>query len=365
MAAAWPQPPISVRKVLITGGAGFIGSTLIEEIIRQFPHLEVVCLDALTYAGNRANLESFASCENFKFIQTDLRDAQGTFEALKEESPDWVFHLAAETHVDRSIQHPADAVSTNVVGTLNLLEACRAAWGSNSGERRFIHVSTDEVFGSIENGANSELSRYDPSSPYSASKAGSDHLVRAYVRTYGFPAMITWCTNNYGPRQFPEKLIPLMIFNALEGRKLPVYGDGLHSRDWLFAADHAEGLWRAAISGQIGEGYCFGGGEQLTNLQIVKEIVRLAAAHAHSSEAGMEGLIEFVADRPGHDRRYALDSSKARENLQWTPQTAFQEGFSKTFTWYLQNRSWLEAVKSPQYDQWIKVNYQNRGQVQA
>lgn len=362
MEARWPEPPSSAASILVTGGAGFIGSHLLEQIIGRFPGLRVTCLDALTYAGSRLNIEPFLNAENFRFIQADLRDRAQVDEAVREAQPDWVFHLAAETHVDRSIHQPSEAALTNVVGSLNLMDSCRSAWGSHAAEsKRFIQVSTDEVFGSLTEGKFSEASSYDPSSPYSASKAGADHFAFAFCRTFDFPAIVTWCTNNYGPRQHPEKLIPLMTLNALSGKPLPIYGDGLHARDWLFAADHTEGLWRAACLGRVGQGYCFGGSTELTNLQVVDAIIKNVATAAGRSEDEVRSQIVHVADRPGHDRRYALDWAKAQTELEWAPRTPFEKGFAATIRWYLDNPQWAAAVGGSRFEEWLNVNYGSRG----
>ena len=343
------------QTFLITGGAGFIGSCLVRQILAEEPTARVVTLDKLTYAGNLDSLQSVMSDSRHRFVQGDVADAALVRELLQAELPDAVIHLAAESHVDRSIDGPADFVQTNVVGTFTMLDAARDHWRSLAGSAkdsfRFLHVSTDEVFGSLgDEGAFTETTPYSPRSPYSASKAASDHLVRAYFHTYGLPTLITNCSNNYGPHQFPEKLIPLMILNALEGKPLPVYGDGLNVRDWLFVEDHCRALRLVAERGVPGETYNIGGNSERANLDVVKLICRLVDhLRPELPHFPCESLVSFVTDRPGHDRRYAIDASKIGRELGWTPQRSFEEGLAATVAWYLENSEWVERVSSGAY----------------
>lgn len=353
----WRPAPSHIKRILVTGGAGFIGSNFIDLVLAHEPKIEVVCLDSLTYAGNVVNLESAVQNPRFRLIQADIRDREKLAQELSHQSFDWVFHFAAETHVDRSIHEPHVTVDTNVIGTLNLLDFFKAAWQGKGGHHRFIHIGTDEVYGSIAHGSFSESSPYAPSSPYSASKAAADHLVRAYFHTFGFPGLVTQCTNNYGPRQHPEKLIPLMILHAQSGKNLPIYGDGAQRRDWLFVKDHCHGVWLAANCGEPGQVYCLSGGEELTNLQIVHQIIKEVSNLTEKPEAELETLMTHVEDRPGHDRRYALDSSRARAELGWTPNTSFAEGFKQTVAWYLQNSNWCVAAQGTEYESWLATHY--------
>ncbi|MEX1153056.1 dTDP-glucose 4,6-dehydratase [Parvibaculum sp.] len=341
-------------RIMVTGGAGFIGSAVIRMLIGETDH-EVLNLDCLTYAGNLDSLTSVSENSRYRFSRTDIRDLPALRRAVKDFGPDIVMHLAAETHVDRSIDGPAAFIETNIVGTANLLEVARAHWESLEGETkarfRFHHISTDEVFGSLgETGAFTEETPYAPNSPYSASKAGSDHLVRAWRETYGLPTVASNCSNNYGPYQFPEKLIPLVVLNALEGKPLPVYGTGLQVRDWLHVDDHARALITIATRGAVGEAYNVGGNAERTNIDVVRSICRLldelqpGAAHCPH-----EKLIAFVADRPGHDARYAIDASKIARELGWQPRENFDSGLRKTVEWYLDNRDWWERVRSGSY----------------
>ncbi len=348
------------KRVLVTGGAGFIGANFLNLMVPRFPGWQFVNLDNLTYAGNLASLEAVAGRPNYSFVRCDLADPEATRRVLADYAPDWVIHFAAESHVDRSILGPAAFVQTNVVGTFNLLEACRAVWTQPEGHL-FHHVSTDEVYGSLgSEGLFSEESRYDPSSPYSASKAASDHLVRAYHRTYGLPVKVTNCSNNYGPYQFPEKLIPLMILNCLERKPLPIYGDGRNVRDWLFVEDHCEAILTVAQRGRVGETYNIGGGEEHTNLDIVHRICLTVAAETNTHVQELTELITFVADRPGHDHRYAIDASKVRRELGWAPRESFTTGLRKTVRWYLDHPEWVAQVRSGEYRSWLERNYGER-----
>jgi dTDP-glucose 4,6-dehydratase len=341
-------------KFLITGGAGFIGSAVIRFIIEETDH-QVLNLDKLTYAGNLESLTAVSSSPRYQFVQGDVCDRALLSKLFSEFKPDVVMHLAAESHVDRSIDGPAEFIQTNIVGTSVMLECAREYWkGLPSGNNfRFHHISTDEVYGSLDDtGLFTEETAYDPSSPYSASKASSDHLVRAWHRTYGLPVLITNCSNNYGPYQFPEKLIPLMILNALEGKSLPVYGNGQQIRDWLHVEDHARALYRVVIQGEIGETYNIGGHNEKTNLEVVHTLCDLldeARPNRPNSIASYKDLITYVADRPGHDQRYAIDASKIQRDLGWVPAETFETGLRKTVQWYLDNVTWCQHVQDGSY----------------
>ncbi|HNQ73187.1 MAG TPA: dTDP-glucose 4,6-dehydratase [Verrucomicrobiota bacterium] len=332
-------------KLLITGGAGFIGSNLIQHIIDQ-PEIEkLVNLDCLTYAGHLENLERVARHPKYVFEKVDLRDRQAVVRVVQQHGITHVMHLAAESHVDRSITGPGDFITTNIVGTFNLLEACRQAWDGNFGRRRFHHVSTDEVYGSLgPTGHFTEATPYAPNSPYSASKASSDMLVRAYHHTYNLNTVITNCSNNYGPYQFPEKLIPVVVQNCLARRQIPVYGDGMNVRDWLYVRDHAQALWLVLNRGQSGETYNIGGHNEWANINIVKLICDLVDELAPQLGGHTRSLITFVKDRPGHDRRYAIDATKLHQELGWTPAYTFERGIRETVGWYLENQAWVSAV---------------------
>jgi dTDP-glucose 4,6-dehydratase len=344
----------AARRCLVTGGAGFIGSALVRHLIAATPH-EVTVLDKLTYAGNLDSLEPVAGDPRFSFIRGDVADRTLVGRVIRELRPDAIMHLAAESHVDRSIDAASDFIQTNVVGTFTLLDETLSYWrGLPQPERthfRFHHVSTDEVFGALgADGAFNEASPYRPTSPYAASKAASDHLVRAWYHTYGLPVVVTNCSNNYGPYQFPEKLIPLVILNCLEGHALPVYGQGANVRDWLFVEDHARALVSVLEDGRTGETYSIGGGCERTNIEVVRTICALLDVIAPDPRIGSrETLIEYVADRPGHDYRYALDTAKIGAELGWVPRESFDSGLARTVRWYLDNRSWWERVRSGVY----------------
>ena len=350
--------------ILVTGGAGFIGSNFVLDWLAAGGE-PVVNLDKLTYAGNAANLAGVAGDRSHVFVRGDICDRALLDRLFAEHKPRAVVHFAAESHVDRSIHGPAAFVQTNVIGTFELLEAARAWWGKladDAGAKfRFLHVSTDEVYGSLgeSDPAFTEETPYAPNSPYSASKAGSDHLVRAYHHTYGLPVVTTNCSNNYGPFQFPEKLIPLMIANALEGKPLPVYGDGRQVRDWLYVTDHCEAIRVALARGRPGETYNVGGDAQKRNIDVVNAICD-ELQQLRPREGGYRGLIASVADRPGHDRRYAIDASKIRRELGWSPRETFATGLAKTVRWYLDNPQWVAQVKSGEYREWLEVNYAAR-----
>ena len=342
------------RRILVTGGAGFIGSAVVREIIRSTPH-QVTVVDKLTYAGNLDNLEPVANDPRFSFVRADIVDQPKMRDLVRTFRPDVIMHLAAESHVDRSIDGPGQFIQTNVVGTFSLLQAALEHWRTLSGaardEFRFHHVSTDEVFGSLgPDGFFTETTPYRPNSPYSASKAASDHLVRAWHHTYGLPAVLSNCSNNYGPYHFPEKLIPLVILNALEGKPLPVYGQGENVRDWLYVDDHARALVLIAEKGRVGESYNVGGHNEKTNLEVVCTICALMDELAPDARIGpREKLITFVQDRPGHDLRYAIDAAKMRDELGWSPQETFESGLRKTVEWYLANRAWWTRIRSGLY----------------
>jgi dTDP-glucose 4,6-dehydratase len=350
--------------ILVTGGAGFIGSNFVLDWIATTGEV-VVNLDKLTYAGNAANLASLANDKRHVFVQGDIADRALVDGLLAKHRPRAIVHFAAESHVDRSIHGPAAFVQTNVVGTFELLDGARRHWlALAGGEReafRFVHISTDEVYGSLGPGdpAFSETTAYAPNSPYSASKAGSDHLVRAYHHTYGLPVVTTNCSNNYGPYQFPEKLIPLMISNALEGKPLPVYGDGLQVRDWLYVSDHCEAIRVALERGRTGETYNVGGNAERRNIDVVNAICD-ALQEARPRAGGYRPLITSVPDRPGHDRRYAIDARKIRAELGWAPRETFESGLAKTVRWYLEHGEWVAQVKSGEYRRWLEVNYASR-----
>ena len=342
------------NRFLITGGAGFIGSAVVRHLIRETAH-QVLVIDKLTYAGNLESLAPVANDPRYAFVRADIGDGKKVRKIFEQFQPDVVMHLAAESHVDRSIDGPAAFIETNIVGTYTLLEAALAYWRAlpdvERAEFRFHHVSTDEVFGSLgTDGRFTETTSYAPRSPYSASKAASDHLVRSWHHTYGLPVLITNCSNNYGPYHFPEKLIPLTIINGLEGIELPVYGNGGNVRDWLYVEDHARALVTVAMTGRVGETYCIGGQSERTNLDVVKAICALLDELVPSPEIGChETLITFVADRPGHDLRYAIDPTRISTELGWQPRETFETGLRKTVEWYLSNRSWWQRIRSGVY----------------
>lgn len=332
-------------NLLITGGAGFIGSNLIHHVIDDPRITKLVNLDCLTYAGHLANLEKISKHPKYVFEKVDLRDKAATLRVVESHAITHVMHLAAESHVDRSITGPGDFISTNISGTFNLLEACRGFWGANLRDKKFHHVSTDEVYGSLgPTGLFTETTPYAPNSPYSASKASSDMLVRAYHHTYGLPTVITNCSNNYGPYQFPEKLIPVIIQNVLARKAIPVYGDGMNVRDWLYVRDHAEALWTVLGQGKLGETYNIGGHNEWANLRIVELICDTIDEFMPQLGGGSRKLISFVKDRAGHDRRYAIDAMKIQRELGWTPAHKFEQGIRETIRWYLDNQMWIKTV---------------------
>jgi len=344
-------------KILVTGGAGFIGSATIRHIINETSD-SVINVDKLTYAGNLEALQDIASDSRYVFEKVDICDRNELGRIFSEYKPDAVMHLAAESHVDRSIDGPAAFIETNILGTYTLLEATRSYWNELDAEAkkvfRFHHISTDEVYGDLEDslGLFTEMTSYEPSSPYSASKASSDHLVRAWLRTYGLPTIVTNCSNNYGPYHFPEKLIPLMILNAMNGKAMPVYGDGMQIRDWLFVEDHARALYKVVTQGVVGETYNIGGHNEKANIDVVKAICSILEELVPNKPKGVaryHDLITYVADRPGHDVRYAIDASKIERELGWTPEETFESGLRKTVEWYLQNKTWWSRVLDGSY----------------
>lgn len=344
-------------KIIVTGGAGFIGSAVVRHIINHTQD-SVINVDKLTYAGNLQSLDLVSGSDRYYFEQVDICDKQALAQLFLQHQPDAVMHLAAESHVDRSIDGPAAFIETNIVGTYTLLEVARGYWNTLSKQRkeafRFHHISTDEVYGDLHGTDDlfTETTPYSPSSPYSASKASSDHLVRAWLRTYGFPTIVTNCSNNYGPYHFPEKLIPLVILNSLEGKPLPIYGDGSQIRDWLYVEDHARALYKVVTEGEVGETYNIGGHNERKNLEVVKTICSILDELQPTHPNGIEhyaDLITFVKDRPGHDYRYAIDANKIAKTLGWTPRETFESGIRKTVEWYLTNQIWCSNIKDGSY----------------
>jgi len=355
-----------VKTYLVTGGAGFIGTNFIRHSLTVRPDWRIVNLDALTYAGNPANLEDLApdQADRYRFVHGEIFNTSLLDSLFSEEDFSGVIHFAAESHVDRSILGPEAFVKTNIEGTFRMLDAALKFWREKGkpGQFRFLHISTDEVYGSLgPEGYFTERTPYDPSSPYSASKAGSDHFARAYFRTYGLPTLITNCSNNYGPYQFPEKLIPLMLLNIKEEKPLPVYGDGKNIRDWLYVIDHCDAIIRVLEKGRQGETYNIGGGAERQNIEIVHLLCDILDRRLNrSGDNSSRRLIQFVQDRPGHDRRYAIDSTKIREELEWSPKYRFEGALEATVDWYLEHMGWVESVRSGDYRKWIEMNYDNR-----
>ena len=355
---------MSNKNILVTGGAGFIGSAVVRYIINSTDN-RVLNIDKLTYAGNLESLASVNDNPRYQFLHADICDKVAMTKAFDDFEPDIVMHLAAESHVDRSIDGPMDFIQTNIIGTYNLLEVARNYWQNLTEDKkmsfRFHHISTDEVYGDLEGTEDlfTEETSYSPSSPYSASKASSDHLVRAWHRTYGLPIVITNCSNNYGPYHFPEKLIPLVILNALDGKPLPVYGDGKQIRDWLYVEDHARALYLVATTAKVGETYNIGGHNEKQNIDVVKTICTiLDNIKPRTDGQSYTQQITFVKDRPGHDLRYAIDASKIQQELNWQPQETFESGIQKTVEWYLANEDWVNHVKSGEYQNWVEKQYQ-------
>ena len=343
-----------MKKILITGGAGFIGSHVVRLFVKKYPFYEIYNLDKLTYAGNLENLADVETCPNYHFIQADIVDGTAMLEIFKKYQFDGVIHLAAESHVDRSIENPMEFIYTNVIGTVNLLNSARAIWKDTLSGKRFYHISTDEVYGSLgQEGAFTETTPYDPHSPYSAAKASSDHFVRAYHDTFQLPIVISNCSNNYGPNQFPEKLIPLFIHNIKNNIKLPVYGQGINVRDWLYVEDHALAIDLIFHQAKVGETYNIGGNNEWKNIDLIKQLIQIMDQKLARIEGESLDLITYVTDRAGHDLRYAIDATKLKNELGWEPKVKFIEGFEKTVDWYLSHDEWLQNIMTGSYKNYV------------
>lgn len=353
----------SMKHVMITGGAGFIGCHVVKRLVRNHPDWMIYCLDALTYAGNAENLKAVEGAPNYAFVQADIKDFEAMERLVADKKIDMLVHLAAESHVDRSIKDPFVFARTNVMGTLNLLEACKRYWSATGFDgKRYYQVSTDEVYGTLTmaEAPFDEVHRYDPHSPYSASKASADHFVRAYHDTYGLPTLISNCSNNYGPNQFPEKLIPLFIHNIRHGKPLPIYGKGENVRDWLYVEDHAAAIEAILLGGAVGETYNIGGNEERQNVVLVRTLIEITDRLLGNAPDTSLPLMTFVRDREGHDLRYAINSSKIRRELGWKPSVTFEEGLERTVQWYLDNAEWLEHVTSGSYRSYYQEMYGGR-----
>ena len=349
------------KKILITGGAGFIGSHVVRLFVSKYPDYHIYNLDKLTYAGNLENLKDVEKADNYTFIKGDIVDGDLVQSLFREHDFDGVIHLAAESHVDRSILNPLEFVNTNVVGTVNLLNAAKAHWQDNMEGKLFYHISTDEVYGTLgETGLFTEETSYDPRSPYSAAKASSDHFVRAYMHTYGLPIVLTNCSNNYGSHQFPEKLIPLFIHNIKNNKPLPVYGDGKYTRDWLWVVDHARAIDMVYHDGKMGETYNIGGFNEWKNIDLIHLLIEVVDRKLGREAGTSKSLITYVTDRAGHDRRYAIDANKIKNELGWQPSVDFEQGLEKTVDWYLENEEWLDNVTSGTYQKYYELQYENR-----
>ncbi len=350
-----------MKTILVTGGAGFIGSHVVRNLVLNHPEYHVINLDQLTYAGNLENLQDIKDKPNYQFLKGDIVDASFLTQLFETHPIDGVIHLAAESHVDRSIESPMDFIHTNILGTVNLLNACKTAWKDQAEGKLFYHISTDEVYGSLgKEGLFTEETAYDPRSPYSASKASSDHLVRAYHHTYGLPVVLSNCSNNYGPNQFPEKLIPLAIHNIIHMKPIPIYGKGENIRDWLYVKDHADAIEQIFHRGETGQTYNIGGINEWTNIDLISLLCRIMDQKLERAKGTSEGLITYVKDRAGHDMRYAIDSSRITDELGWSPSLKFEEGLELTVDWYLDNQEWMERVTSGAYQSYYQKQYEER-----